>query len=343
MFFQLKPLTSTGYCSARRVRISPEEIEWTQEDNPFLPLSFADRAHIARLCFPSFNPAGVGEPSDEVKSKYTEAWWKEYAQYTDSRNRSRDGDVSYFIANACMFPARSQEDWVPVSYEAPLDFYCTVCESNALTWYLACPLHLRKQVDKEVAQLTRAEVAKPGEPLYESTKLLWGDRPVLKRVTDGDAKGELMSTYLELEWLKQWVWEYERLALIRTCIAMAPGMQKERKMLSEALGLNKTAGLPSQAEGLTDDVQGATVRWLQAQGQTPLEFLVETYKDDENKMGDRIQAAKTLMDYVHRKITTKQEIEHTPNATPKLAPESLRGLSEKELETLEKLLNKLGN
>ena len=58
-------------------------------------------------------------------------------------------------------------------------------------------------------------------------------------------------------------------------------------------------------------------------------------------MGDRIQAAKTLMDYVHRKIPTKQEIEHTPNATPKLAPEVLRGLSDKELDTLEKLLTKL--
>lgn len=113
-------------------------------------------------------------------------------------------------------------------------------------------------------------------------------------------------------------------------------------MLSEALGLGKAGTLPEQYVGLEDDVQAATVRWLQSQGQTPLEFLAATYKDDEVKMGDRIQAAKTLMDYVHRKIPQKQEKGDGAPVAPKVDMSMLKGLNEKELETLEKLLNKIG-
>lgn len=72
----------------------------------------------------------------------------------------------------------------------------------------------------------------------------------------------------------------------------------------------------------------------------PLEFLARTYRSEEAKMSDRLTAAKTLMDYVHRKIPQKQEIE-TKNTVPKLEPSLLKGLNAKELETLERLLNKL--
>lgn len=114
-------------------------------------------------------------------------------------------------------------------------------------------------------------------------------------------------------------------------------------MLNKAMGLDVDAlDLPSQADGL-DDTQAATVRWLQASGEMPLEFLARTYRNEDAKMGDRITAARTLMDYAHRKVPVKQEIDTTTKTTPKVDPNMLRGLSESELETLEKLLSKLGD
>ena len=87
-------------------------------------------------------------------------------------------------------------------------------------------------------------------------------------------------------------------------------MQKERKMLSQALGLKQGGnGLPSQAEGL-DDTQAATVRWLQASGETPLEFLTSVYRNDDEavKVSDKIAAARALLDYVHRKVPQQVEV-----------------------------------
>jgi hypothetical protein len=72
----------------------------------------------------------------------------------------------------------------------------------------------------------------------------------------------------------------------------------------------------------------------------PLEFLARTYRSEDAKTGDRITAARTLMDYVHRKIPQKQEIEQR-SVIPKLDPSMLKGLTEKELGALEKILAKL--
>ena len=99
--------------------------------------------------------------------------------------------------------------------------------------------------------------------------------------------------------------------------------------------------LPSQAEGL-DDTQAATVRWLQKSGEMPLEFLARTYRSENARMSDRITAARTLMDYVHRKVPVKQEVENKDITEPKLDAKMLKGLTEKELNLLESILKKMG-
>jgi hypothetical protein len=101
-----------------------------------------------------------------------------------------------------------------------------------------------------------------------------------------------------------------------------------------------TDGLPNQAEGL-DPVQAATIAWVQNSGETPLELLTKVYRDDEARMSDRISAAKTLMDYVHRRVPVKQEVETKDLSVPKLNPNEFKGLSVKEIEVLEKLLQKI--
>jgi BarA-like signal transduction histidine kinase len=73
----------------------------------------------------------------------------------------------------------------------------------------------------------------------------------------------------------------------------------------------------------------------------PLEFLARTYRDEEAKMSDRLTAARTLMDYVHRKLPSKAEIETKDITEPKLSKEVLKGLSAKELDMLETLMSKM--
>lgn len=113
-------------------------------------------------------------------------------------------------------------------------------------------------------------------------------------------------------------------------------------MLNQALGLSTDInGFPLQVEGL-DDTQAATVRWIQETGQTPIEVLVEMYRDPEVKVSDRIQAARAMLDFVHRKLPLVQKIEQDVNLKEaKLDPKTLKGLTEKELKTLESLLKKM--
>ena len=130
---------------------------------------------------------------------------------------------------------------------------------------------------------------------------------------------------------------------VAVILAMAPTLQKERMMLNQALGLSTDInGFPLQVEGL-DDTQAATVRWIQETGQTPIEVLVEMYRDPEVKVSDRIQAARAMLDFVHRKLPVKQEVETKDITAPRLDPKVIKGLSEKELSQLEALLKKMTN
>lgn len=342
MFFKRKPLSSTSYCSIAKAKWAGVDLDWTLEDNPFRLMTAAQRAHIVRLCLPTFNPTGLGSVEEPFKKQYSPEWWKENIQYADSKGGRSDGDFAHFVLNVCLFPERCQKDWEPATYEGKLDFYAAVTLDNALPWYLNCPLHLRKSIDARVESEPSAAEVVATHPVYQQVKETWGDCPTLRYCVEELGKGELLNHPLEREWHNQWCYEYDRLMLANICVEMAPGMQKERKMLSEALGLGKVEGLPNQSLGLEDDVQSATVRWLQQQGQTPLEFLADTYKDEGVKTGDRIQAAKAMLDYVHRKLPQKTEVETKSTIAPKVDLSALKGLSEKELETLEKLLSKLG-
>ena len=84
------------------------------------------------------------------------------------------------------------------------------------------------------------------------------------------------------------------------------------------------------------------MRWLQKSGEMPLEFLARTYRSENARMSDRITAARTLMDYVHRKVPVKQEVENKDITEPKLDAKMLKGLTEKELNLLESILKKMG-
>jgi hypothetical protein len=44
------------------------------------------------------------------------------------------------------------------------------------------------------------------------------------------------------------------------------------------------------------------VDWVQRTGDTPIEFLVRTYRSSSTKTMDRIGAARAVLDYVHRKM-----------------------------------------
>lgn len=279
-------------------------------------LAWDIRVKIAQYRVPSFNPTGV-TPTDN--GEYTQEWW-------DSLTGDEQGAAFW----SSMFPHRIDPDFVSGRVIVPTPFYTPVEEWNAWSWYEMCPTHLRKRIDDAIAAQPKAEDAKSSTRLYKLVKQKWGDRPKMRHEEDIE----------HYHWLEEWIFEYETQQVVDTVCSMAPDIQKERRMLNQAMGLDIEAGdLPSQADGL-DDTQAATVRWLQASGEMPLEFLARTYRSENARMSDRITAARTLMDYVHRKVPVKQELETKDISEPKLDPKVLKGLTEKELTTLENLLKK---
>lgn len=290
---------------------------------------------IAQYACPWFNPP-CSEGEDK---KHTRQWWDSLKMENGSLS-----DANTAATWECLLPERTREgsevrdsDYIP----KPVDFYAEVTLETAKDWYLTLPAHLRRGVGTRLLEVPcGAEAKKDG--LYEQVFQVWGDRPELPDQPKDELDGVTTEGLWRIEVWKEWVRMYDDLRLRNVVVEMAPGIQKERKMLNQAMGLDVTAGeLPSQAEGL-ETTQAATVRWLQASGEMPLEFLARTYRSDEFKIGDRIQAAKTLMDFTHRKIPQKSEIETKDVSTPKLDAKVLKGLTDAELNTLEKLLNKLG-
>lgn len=280
-------------------------------------LSWEDRARITQLYFPAFKPTKLKSKKSKT---YSLEWWKKLT-----------GDEQGTAFWTAMFPERTRKDWVAAEVTLPIDFYTRVTADNALAWYLSCPLHLRKQIDARLASLPIAEEAPKEGAIYKQVAVLWGDRPTLRHEEDVHTAC----------WLEEWIYAYEQLTKVEVILQMAPELQKERKMLSLALGLGQDAdGFPAQSVGL-EDTQAATVRWIQQTGQTPLEFLADTYRDDANRPGDRIAAARAMLDFVHRKVPVKTEVETKEITEPKLNAEILKGLNDKELSLLQDLLTKL--
>lgn len=79
--------------------------------------------------------------------------------------------------------------------------------------------------------------------------------------------------------------------------------------------------------------------FITSTGPTPLEFLAEVYRSPLHDPKDRINAAKAILEYTHRKLPTKAET-NVNLSGPKLNPAMLQGLTDSELETLIKLLEK---
>lgn len=77
--------------------------------------------------------------------------------------------------------------------------------------------------------------------------------------------------------------------------------------------------------------------WTVASGWTPVEFLTHLYRNPWQKTQDRIAAAKAVLEYNHRKLPEKLEI---AGRGISLDMAALAKLSDKELATLEKILEK---
>ena len=225
-----------------------------------------------------------------------------------------------------------------------MNFYTIVTNDNAIEWFNTVPAHLRKSISDKLSKFLDGANCSPSdnELIYSKVKNELGVRPNKLPIEQTPGDGYTSAQLATEDKRKSWCARYDELQTIDVVLGLAQTIQNERKLLSQALGLAESAdGFPAQSVGL-DDTQAATVRWIQSQGQTPLEFLVETYRDPEIKAGDRINAAKAMLDFVHRKIPQKTEVETKDITEPKIDPKSLKGLSDKEMATLDSLLKKMG-
>lgn len=93
---------------------------------------------------------------------------------------------------------------------------------------------------------------------------------------------------------------------------------------------------PPDAEELSVDAA-----WVR-QGVTPLEFLVHVYRHPLQKPSDRIAAARGVLDYAHKKaLSLRLEGGLDLTHTKRLGADAMSKLSEKELASLVKLLEKM--
>jgi len=291
-----------------------------------LELPRNEQVQIVQYKYSWFKPKAWVKPK---ASKRTKKWWD-----------TLTGDQQT-IRWALAFPTRCRRDAEEVmSNTLPtVGFYDTVSEQNALSWYADIPPHLRKTIEAEISKQPSVLDVKKTDVLYQLVADTWGDRPELPEAREDGLRGD--EDFLIEVWC-EWARMYTEQLTLDVIVKMAPRIQAERKMLSQALGIADGGnGFPAQSDGL-DDTQAATVRWIQNTGQTPIELLAEMYRDSEQKPGDRIQAAKAMLDFVHRKVPVKTEIETKDLTEPKLDAKLLKGLSAKDLALLEQLLTKVG-
>lgn len=126
----------------------------------------------------------------------------------------------------------------------------------------------------------------------------------------------------------------------KTPLRNSPDLKDEGidDLLEAMLGESKIDGRSASELG-EDDVE----TWIKSRGWTPIEFLTHTYRNPWQKMNDRISAAKAVLEYVHRKLPQKLEIEGsmgTKNLS--LDASALSKLSTEELDALTTLLEKIG-
>ncbi len=133
--------------------------------------------------------------------------------------------------------------------------------------------------------------------------------------------------------------------------AMASRKKTSEDEIKTLLSAEEDAPLASEDNSFTIDASGPSDlgtqdvdAWVKASGWTPVEFLTHTYRNPWQKMPDRISAAKAILDYTHRKLPARIEVENSGTVgIAKLDASALSKLSAKELETLEKILEKAGD
>lgn len=127
----------------------------------------------------------------------------------------------------------------------------------------------------------------------------------------------------------------------------APKITDEAKKLVESAddALSSELGdLHIRADGPSDLGSQDIDAWVQSTGWTPVEFLTHTYRNGFQRMEHRIAAAKAVLDYAHRKLPQKLEVEANGTVGVRsIDAAALSKLSGKELETLEKILEKMGS
>lgn len=81
--------------------------------------------------------------------------------------------------------------------------------------------------------------------------------------------------------------------------------------------------------------------WIKSKGWTPVEFLTHTYRNPYHKMEHRISAAKAVLEYAHRKLPQKIELDaDIAGRSVQIDAAQLTKLSEEELKSLYALLEK---
>lgn len=107
---------------------------------------------------------------------------------------------------------------------------------------------------------------------------------------------------------------------------------------------------PARSELQFEDLSALSPEqfWTIQQGWTPLEFLVNTYRNPYVRTTDRIAAARATLEYIHRNIPRAGLLGMDPRnpippgvLTPTGAVLNVKRLSDKELEMLERLLAKM--
>lgn len=95
------------------------------------------------------------------------------------------------------------------------------------------------------------------------------------------------------------------------------------------------------ASGPSDLGSQDIATWTVASGWTPIEFLTHTYRNGWQRMEHRISAAKAVLEYNHRKLPDRVEVDLKSKSLV-LDSAALSSLSDKELAMLEKILEKAG-
>lgn len=118
-------------------------------------------------------------------------------------------------------------------------------------------------------------------------------------------------------------------------------IEEQTKNSSDSAREQDTPPFAVDASGASDLGAQDIATWTAASGWTPVEFLTHTYRNGWQRMEHRISAAKAVLEYNHRKLPDKIEVDLKSKSLV-LDSAALSSLSDKELAILEKILEKAG-